>query len=136
TGTTGRVPVDRIPTQHVLPEREHSQQARHGARGAGTRAPGTGSDPATLGRTATVVRNRGDVLNGADLQAGRLQRTDGGLPARPRALHEHVHLTNTVLLGTARGGLGGHLSGVRGRLTRTLEADLTGAGPRDHCTVR
>src|ERR1700761_7021960 len=41
----------------------------------------TPSDPAPLRRTAAIVRNRGDVLDGANLEAGRLQGPDGGLPA-------------------------------------------------------
>src|SRR5699024_6012019 len=69
-----------------------------------------------------------------DLQTGGLERADRGLTTRARALDENVHLANTVLLSTASGGLGRHLSGVRGRLARTLEADLTGAGPRNHGT--
>src|SRR5690606_7365048 len=44
-------------------------------------------DPAPLGRTATVVRLRCDVGDRADLEACGLQRTDGGLTTRARALH-------------------------------------------------
>src|ERR671936_2825695 len=89
------------------------------------------SDPATLRRTAPVVRLRGHVRDLTDLEAHGLQRTDGGLPARAGALDEHVDLAHAVLHRPARGGLGGQLRGERGRLTRALEADLAGRGPRD-----
>src|ERR1041384_1537259 len=69
------------------------------------------SDPAPLGRAAAIVRNRGDILDRADLEAGRLQRPDRGLPARARALDEHLDLLEAVLLRLARGVLGGHLRG-------------------------
>src|SRR5690606_7757379 len=93
-----------------------------------------GSDPAALRRTAAVVRHRRDVLDGAHLQAGGLERADGGLAAGARTLDEDVDLAHPVLLGAAGGGLGGHLRGERGGLARPLEADLPGARPRDHRT--
>src|SRR5690625_300731 len=94
------------------------------------------SDAAALGRTGAVVRLGGDVLDRADLEAGRGQRTDRGLAARARALHEDVDLLQAVLLSPARGGLGGHLRGERGGLARALEADLARGGPGDHGTGR
>src|SRR5829696_3139762 len=94
------------------------------------------SDPAPLGRAAAVVRLRGDVLDGADLQAGRLQGTDRGLPAGAGALDEHVDLAHAVLGSLARGVLGGHLGGERGGLARALEADMAGGGPADHVAHR
>src|SRR5438067_11730226 len=81
-------------------------------------------DPAPLRRTAAVVRLRRDVGNGADLEAGGLQRPDGGLTARTRALDEHVDLLHAVLLRLAGGVPGGQLRGERGRPTRALEADM------------
>src|SRR5450755_1586896 len=89
------------------------------------------SDPAPLRRAAAIVRNRGDVLNRADLQAGRLQGPDGSLPARAGTLHEDVDFAHAVLHRTARGGLRSHLGGKRRRLARALEADLAGRRPRD-----
>src|SRR4051794_4216989 len=94
------------------------------------------SDAAALGRTATVVGRRGDVLDGPHLEAGRLQRTDRRLAARARTLDEHVDLAHAVLLRTPRGGLGSHLRRERRRLARALEADLAGGRPRDHRTGR
>src|SRR5712691_4234625 len=93
------------------------------------------SDPAPLGRAAAIVRNRGDVLDRANLQACRLQGADGGFPARPWTLHENVDLAHAVLHRTARGGLGGHLSGEWRRLTRTLESDLAGRCPRNNAAA-
>src|SRR5436190_24285795 len=90
------------------------------------------SDPTTLRRTASVVRLRGDVGDGPDLEPGGGQRTDGGLAARTRALDEDVDLAHAVLHRPARGGLGGELRGERGRLARALEAHLPGGRPRDH----
>src|SRR5580692_12141065 len=78
------------------------------------------------------MRKGGDVLNRADLEAGRLQRPDRGLPAGSRSLDEDVNLAHAVLHGTARRGLRGLLCGVRRRLARALKPDLAGGGPRDH----
>src|SRR5687767_687161 len=80
------------------------------------------SDATTLRRTAAVVRGRGDVLDGADLETGRLERTDGGLTTGTRALDEHVDLAHAVLLGAAGSRLGGHLRGERRGLPGALEA--------------
>src|SRR5437762_9024274 len=89
------------------------------------------SDPAPLRRPAAVVRNWRDVLDRPDLQAGRLQGPDGGLPPRARALDEHVDLAHPVLHGPPCRGLGRHLRGERGRLARSLEPDLAGGRPGD-----
>src|SRR5262249_39967213 len=94
------------------------------------------SDPATLWRTASVVRLRRDVGDGAHLEASGGQRTDGGLPARTPALDRDVDLSHAVLHGAARGRLRGQLRGERSGLPRTLESDLTGGRPRDHGTGR
>src|SRR5215467_44043 len=89
------------------------------------------SDPAPLRRAAAIMGDRRNVLNRAHLQAGRLQRPDGGLPAGAGTLHEHVDLPHAVLHGAARGGLRRHLRGVRRRLTGSLEPHLAGGGPGD-----
>src|SRR5919107_1880689 len=92
-------------------------------------------DPAPLRRTAAVVRLGGDVGDGADLEAGCLQRTDRGLPAGAGPLHEHVDLLHAVLGGLAGGVLGGHLRRERRGLARALEADVACGRPRDHGAV-
>src|SRR5690349_10432676 len=94
------------------------------------------SDATTLRRTAAVVRGRGDVLDGADLEARGLQGADGGLTTGTRALDEHVDLAHAVLLGAAGGRLGGHLRGERRGLPGALEADVAGGGPGDHVSGR
>src|SRR5690349_4876725 len=96
--------------------------------------PCSSSDPAPLGRAAAVVRYGRDVLDRADLESRRLQRTDRGLTARAGSLDEDVHLAHAVLLRLAGRRLGGHLRGERRRLARALEADVAGGGPADHRT--
>src|SRR2546430_13389 len=83
------------------------------------------SDPAPLRRPAAVVRNWCDVLDRPDLQAGRLQGPDGGLPPRAWALDEHVNLAHPVLHGPPCGRLGRHLRGERAPVADALVgADL------------
>src|SRR5690606_21762206 len=82
------------------------------------------SDATALRRTAAVVRGRGDVLDGADLEARGLQGADRGLTTGARTLDEHVDLAHAVLLGAAGGRLGGHLRGERRGLPGALEADV------------
>src|SRR5690606_3090859 len=89
---------------------------------------------ATLGRTAAVVRLRGDVLDGRDLEAGGGQRADRGVTAGARTLDEDVDLGHAGLLRLAGSGFGGHLRGVGGRLAGALEAHLAGRRPRHHGT--
>src|SRR6266705_2237979 len=81
-------------------------------------------DPAPLGWAAAIVRNRGDVLDRADLQAGGLQRPDGGFPPRARALDEDVDLAHAMLHRAPGGRLRCHLGREWRRLTRAFEADL------------
>src|SRR3954449_6367313 len=94
------------------------------------------SDPAPLGRPAAVVGLRGDVGDGADLEAGGGEGTDRGLAARTGALHEDVDLLHAVLLRLAGAVLGGHLRRERRRLARALEPDVPGRGPTDHVALR
>src|SRR5207302_11318919 len=89
------------------------------------------SNSPSLRRATSVVRNRSDIGDRADLQPDRLQRPDGGLAAGAGTLHEHVDLAHAVLLRAACGGLGRHLRGERRRLARALEAHLAGARPGD-----
>src|ERR1022692_2215612 len=94
------------------------------------------SDPAPLRRAAAIMRNRGDVLNGSHLKAGRLQRTDSGLPPRARALDEDVDFAHPVLHGATCGSLRRHLRGERCRFARSLEADLARGSPRNDVADR
>src|SRR5688572_18226725 len=56
------------------------------------------SDAAALRRAASVVRLRRHIVDRTHLEACGLQRTDRGLAARARALHEDVDLLDAVLL--------------------------------------
>src|SRR3954454_6143136 len=94
------------------------------------------SDAAALRRTTAVVRRRGHVLDGADLEADRTQGPDRRLAARTRTLDEHVDLLHAVVHRPAPRGLGGHLRGERRGLAGALEADGAGRRPRDHRTGR
>src|SRR5690242_11979946 len=89
------------------------------------------SDAAPLGRAATVVRDGGDVGDGADLEAGGLQRPDGLLAARPGPLHVDLDLAHAVLHGTLCGAVGGERGRVRRALPRALEPGDAGGAPRD-----
>src|SRR5438132_9924380 len=88
-------------------------------------------DAAALARPTPVVRHRRHVLDPGDLEARRGERTDRGLPARTRALHEHIDPLETVLLRGARGLLGGELRGERSGLAGALEANVAGARPAE-----
>src|SRR6266550_1785729 len=88
-------------------------------------------DAAALARPAPVVRHRRHILDPGDLEARRGERADRGLPARTRALHEHIDPLEAVLLRGSGGLLGRELCGERGRLAGTLEAHVPGTGPAE-----
>src|ERR1017187_1293435 len=92
-------------------------------------------DPAPLGRAATVVRDRGHVGDGADIEPARLQAADGGLTAGPRTLDEDLDRLQTVLHRTTRGGLGGDLRGERRAFARPLESLRARRPPGDDVAV-
>src|SRR5206468_10412093 len=85
--------------------------------------------------TDAVVGLGRHVLHAHDLEPGRLERADGRLTARARALDEHLHLLQAVLHALARTGIRGDLRGERRRLARALEARGTRRFPRDHVAV-
>src|SRR5262249_28076900 len=87
------------------------------------------SDPPSLRRAATVVRDRGDVLDADHLDARVLDRADRRLSPGPRTLDHRVDLADTVLHRAACDRLGRELRGERGRLARTLEADVARRRP-------
>src|ERR1700735_3856772 len=138
-GGYGRISIEHLGLSHLAPFRNSlvfsRRQRLQSAPVYRAMCVAYSSDPAPLGRAAAVVRNRSDVLNGPDLEAGRLQRPDGGLAARARTLHEHVDLAHAVLHRPARSGLGGHLGGKRSRLPRSFESDLPGRRPGDHAAT-
>src|SRR5512132_3046954 len=88
-------------------------------------------DATALARPAAVVRHRRHILDPGDLEARRGERTDRGLPARTRALHEHIDPLEAVLLRGPGGLLGRELRGERGGLPGTFEAHVAGARPAE-----
>ena len=135
-GRVGTTLERRVATDEV--DTETARLLGHGAgvtgHGSSLLVSVVGSDAAALGRPASVVGRGRDVLDGADLEADRTQRTDRRLAARARTLDEDVDLLHAVLHRPTTGGLGCHLRGERGGLARALEADGAGRGPRDHRT--
>src|SRR6185369_6524605 len=51
---------------------------------------------ASLGRSAPVVRHRGDVRDAADLEAKRVERAHRGLASRARTLDAHLEVLDPV----------------------------------------
>src|SRR5207247_5706747 len=86
-------------------------------------------DAAALARPAPVVGHRRHILDPGDLEARRGERADRRLTARTRALHEHVHALESVLLRGPSRLLGGELRGERGGLAGALEPDVPGGRP-------
>src|SRR5208282_6673529 len=65
---------------------------------------GKPSDSAPLWRAAAVVRDGGDVADGADHQPGGGKRADGGLASGAGPFHAHLDRLHPVLVaGRARG---------------------------------
>src|SRR5688572_2261168 len=92
-------------------------------------------DAAPLGRAAAVMRDWGDVGDGADLEAGCLERSDGLLAAGSRTLHVDLDLAHAVLHGTFGRALGRQGRRVRRALARALEAGNAGRAPADDRAV-
>src|SRR5687767_4867422 len=86
-------------------------------------------DPAPLGRTDAVVRDRGDVADRGDLEADRLQRPKRAFAARSGAFDLDLEGADAMLGGLAAGVLGGDLGGIGSRLAAALEAHHPGARP-------
>src|SRR3954453_10045374 len=135
-GGYGRISIGHFGDSHLLPLRNSFIFSRRQRLQSAPVYLAITSNPPPLRWAAAVVRNWSHVLDGADLEADRLQAPDGGLAAGAGTLHEHVDLAHAVLLGAARGGLGGHLRGERRRLAGALEPHLAGARPGDHVAQR
>src|SRR6266508_1286979 len=88
-------------------------------------------DAAPLGWAAAVVRDGGDVGDGADLEAGGLQRADGLLAPGARTLHVDLDLAHAVLHRTLRRAIGRQSGRIRRALARALEAGDPGRPPAD-----
>src|SRR6478752_9710115 len=92
-------------------------------------------DAAPLGRAAAVVRDGGDVGDGADLEAGRLERPDRLLAAGARTLHVDLDLAHAVLHRTLGRAVRRQGRRIRGALAGALEAGHAGRAPADDGTV-
>src|SRR5439155_18093837 len=91
---------------------------------------------ATLLRwAAAVVRQRGDVLDGLDGQAGGLQGGDGGFAARAWPLDANLDLLEAELGGPLGRRLGRALGGERRALAAAFEADRAGRGETQRVAV-
>src|SRR3954449_5669742 len=88
-------------------------------------------DAPPLAGAAAVVRLRGDVADGRDLQAGGLERADRRLAPGARALHEDLDLLQALLDALAGRRVSRHLGGERRRLARALETGAAGGLPGD-----
>src|SRR5919198_3108759 len=87
--------------------------------------------PPPLRRATAVVRDRRDVGDREDLEAGGLERADRRLTAGAGTLHVHLDLLHPEIERLARRVLRGHLRGIRRRLARAFPARCAGARPRD-----
>src|SRR5690606_30724154 len=92
--------------------------------------------PAPLRGAAAVVGDGGDVFDAGDLDAGALDRPDGGLAPGAGTLHLDVDLADAVLHRATGSLLGSHLGGVGGGLAGALEADVAGGRPREHVALQ
>src|SRR2546430_4209805 len=85
-----------------------------------------------LGRTAAIVRNGGDVANGAPFQAGRRQSANGRLAARAGPADPHLQRADTMVARQV-GSIHGRLLGGEGRaLARAPESQRARALPGEH----
>src|SRR3954471_18511640 len=100
-----------------MPSRRQSRQTASVYRAMVSRC----SDAAPLGRAASVVRDGGDVGDGAHLEAGGLERADRLLAAGAGALDVDLDLTHAVLHGALRSAIGGERSRVRRALPGAFE---------------
>src|SRR5712692_4356101 len=89
-----------------------------------------------LRRTAAVVRDRCDVGDRGDGQAGGLERADRGLAAGTRSAHEDLEGLHARVERLARRVLGRDLRGVGRALARALPTGRAGGRPRDHVARR
>src|SRR5262245_45652886 len=90
--------IGHLAVSHLVPFRKSLTPTRRHTRHFGPSSLATLDSP-LLPRPAPVVRQRGDVLDGAHVQARSLQRADGALAARARALDLHLELAHAELRG-------------------------------------
>src|SRR5205807_1347685 len=87
---------------------------------------------ASLRRTASVMRNRREVFDGADFDTGSSQRADRRFATRSRTAYPHIHRAHAVIarhVGRVRRGV---LRSEWRSLARSAEAERARALPRNH----
>ena len=92
-------------------------------------------DASLLARSAAVVRDRRDVFDQLDLQAGGLQRSDRVFAATARAFDANFNFANAELLRLLSTLLSCHLTGERSALATALEPARASAGPAQGLTL-
>src|SRR5204863_4443520 len=102
-GGYGRISMGHFGDSHLLPLRNSFIFSRRQRLQSAPVYLAITSNPPSLRRATAVVGNWCHVLDGADLEADRLQAPDGGLAAGAGTLHEHVDLAHAVLLRTTGG---------------------------------
>src|SRR5210317_1915666 len=101
---------------------------------ANVRSPYDWLDSSTLRRTASVMGNRGDVLDHCYRQANSLQGPQSGLATGTGAFDPDLNTTQTVLLGFVCRIFSGHLGSKRSTLTTPSETFRPRCAPRDDVT--
>ena len=84
-----------------------------------------------LGRTATVVGQRGHVDDFGDFDAGAVYCADSRFTAVTRALEVCLHFAEAEVVGYLGTVLSGHLGGIGSVLLGATEAHLAGRRPAD-----
>src|SRR5258705_6204056 len=92
-------------------------------------------DATPLRRAAAVVRDWGDICDGADFESCRLERADGLLAAGARTLDVDLDLAHAVLHRTLGRAVSREGRRIRCALAGALEPGDAGRAPADDRTV-
>jgi len=88
-----------------------------------------------LGRTAAIVRQRGDIRDLLHDDARGVDGTDSRLTALSGTFNVNLHSAQTEVVGNLGAVLGHHLGRVGGVLLGTSVTHLTSGRPRDNLAV-
>ena len=84
--------------------------------------------------TAPVVRNRGDILNKGNIEAGRLKSPQSSFSSRTGPFNVYFNVLYTMLHRLLSRRLSSNLSSKWRAFSRALEALAAGAGPSNGIT--